>query len=393
MALGTTNISTTLVANTIGVGSNDVGTLCTSSKINRWSKWKPVSYATVGSLNINQLKEMNYGLSIQSHNNYLDAYNEGIWYNPPIGGINSPYRLGDFRNYNHEAIAVFSKMSYIDVSKLDTDTCRIDFTYNIGGTDDLIGLSDFIGLPIGSNYLAVILTDGTNAFIKTSSININDGAAYIEFPIKSGYLQNYTGTLNAKFVLCSSVVTELSMLNSITGNIYYPLLVNIASDAMCDINISNSINMTMIVNKISTGLTTLYADLETYITTPANPDALYFRTSNGTVFLRITTTNNSANPVIITNNFALKAVPSLVGTTSGIIQCQLYDSTNSSVYSITVPANTTTTFKLGAPNILFMNNGLLSTPSGSIQTQTTISSYYKGDAVNIAIDGPINISN
>ena len=38
MTLGTTGISTTLVANTIGVGSNDAGTLCTSDKINKWSK-------------------------------------------------------------------------------------------------------------------------------------------------------------------------------------------------------------------------------------------------------------------------------------------------------------------------------------------------------------------
>ena len=38
MALGTTGISTTLVANTIGTGSNDVGTLCTSNKISKWSR-------------------------------------------------------------------------------------------------------------------------------------------------------------------------------------------------------------------------------------------------------------------------------------------------------------------------------------------------------------------
>ena len=42
MALGTTNISTSLVAQTIGEGSNDVGTLCKSTKINMWSKRKPV---------------------------------------------------------------------------------------------------------------------------------------------------------------------------------------------------------------------------------------------------------------------------------------------------------------------------------------------------------------
>lgn len=111
MALGTTGISTTLVANTIGVGSNDVGTLCTSSKINPWSKWKPVSYQTSGSLTDAQLKETNYGFNITSNTN-LDSPT-GWSYVKPIGGMTSPYRLGDFRGYNHEAKTFMWVENYI----------------------------------------------------------------------------------------------------------------------------------------------------------------------------------------------------------------------------------------------------------------------------------------
>ena len=101
MALGTTGISTTLVANTIGVGSNDVGTLCTSSKINKWSKWKPVSYAAPTSLTLEQLTSTNFGLNITSN---TDLDNPKEWpYVKPTGGALSPYRLGDFRGYNHSA--------------------------------------------------------------------------------------------------------------------------------------------------------------------------------------------------------------------------------------------------------------------------------------------------
>ena len=42
MALGTTNISTTLVGTTLGTSSRDVGTLCTHPNINPLSKYKPV---------------------------------------------------------------------------------------------------------------------------------------------------------------------------------------------------------------------------------------------------------------------------------------------------------------------------------------------------------------
>ena len=101
MALGTTGISTTLVANTIGVGSNDVGTLCTASSINKWSKWKPVNYSSNGSLTIDQLKSVNFGLNIASN---TDLDNPTGWsYVRPTGGAISPFRIGDFRNYNHGA--------------------------------------------------------------------------------------------------------------------------------------------------------------------------------------------------------------------------------------------------------------------------------------------------
>ena len=52
MALGTTSITTTLVGNTIGVASKDVGTLCSSSSINKWSKHKPVIYPVIATAGI-----------------------------------------------------------------------------------------------------------------------------------------------------------------------------------------------------------------------------------------------------------------------------------------------------------------------------------------------------
>ena len=56
MALGTTNISTTLVGTTLGTSSRDVGTLCTHPNINPWSKWKPISYWSNSGIDNNILK-------------------------------------------------------------------------------------------------------------------------------------------------------------------------------------------------------------------------------------------------------------------------------------------------------------------------------------------------
>ena len=109
-ALPNTNITTTLVGQTLGTSSRDVGTLCTHPNINKWSKWKPVRFDKVTGLTLPELKSVNYGIGINNYSsvdNVKSAYaNEiSVWtYLRPRGGqINEFYRLGDFRNYNHSA--------------------------------------------------------------------------------------------------------------------------------------------------------------------------------------------------------------------------------------------------------------------------------------------------
>lgn len=92
MALGLTNISTTVVKAEIGSSSDNIGLLCTDANINVWSRYKP---------------------------GYLTVAATYITYQPPRGGfITDPrgldpdwnlsveaYKIDDFRGYNHSAIA------------------------------------------------------------------------------------------------------------------------------------------------------------------------------------------------------------------------------------------------------------------------------------------------
>lgn len=94
--LPNTGISTSLVRSTIGAATNDVGSLCTHPNINKWSKWKPVRSNKVTGLTVTDIENLSSGLS------RLDMYE--VVYLKPTGGASSPYRLGDFRNYNHAAI-------------------------------------------------------------------------------------------------------------------------------------------------------------------------------------------------------------------------------------------------------------------------------------------------
>ena len=60
----TAPITTTKVANELQTSSHDVGTLCTSSNINMWAKYKPVSYATNTGITEDQRKEVRYGINV-----------------------------------------------------------------------------------------------------------------------------------------------------------------------------------------------------------------------------------------------------------------------------------------------------------------------------------------
>lgn len=109
MSLASSGITVSVVKSALGVNNNNVGGLCASEKINPWSKWKPIS-ANATTLTLDILKSNNYGITILSAktaDSLLTAVNNnnklGYKYNKPTGVATSPYRLGDFRNYNHSA--------------------------------------------------------------------------------------------------------------------------------------------------------------------------------------------------------------------------------------------------------------------------------------------------
>ena len=113
MAALSTPINTTKVANTIQSSSRNVGVLCTASTINKWSKHKPIRYPKVDGLlekewrgtTADILQNIIYGLKVGTGGmNWKDLHNTNYEYvGRPTGGANAPYRLGDFRGYDHDA--------------------------------------------------------------------------------------------------------------------------------------------------------------------------------------------------------------------------------------------------------------------------------------------------
>lgn len=187
MALGTTNITTSLVGTTIGSASRDVGTLCSASLINKWSKYKPVIYPSITTTgNWWKAVDGNCGLSIPEYsniNNLVTAITNGVtWnYNKPTGGASSPYRLGDFRGYEHGSANPVSDYNCPSESytAIEGGVITISFINGNVVVDGNLVLADipsvnqcYIGLAIKNNYGYKYVTSNNTIYDGAHSVNM-----------------------------------------------------------------------------------------------------------------------------------------------------------------------------------------------------------------------------
>ena len=176
MALPNSNISVSLVRDTIGAGSNDVGQLCIHPNVNKWSKRKPVKFNSVQGLTEANFQSVNYGLTIPNADSDEGTTLALPWvYDKPSGGETEPYRLGDFIEYEHNSICPFdlTMPNYIIkggsgiVVKLNPETVT---SYNIS-TNDICG----------SKYFGVLIKKDEQVQYKTASTTIASGGTTVDF--------------------------------------------------------------------------------------------------------------------------------------------------------------------------------------------------------------------
>ena len=148
MALPLIGIKTELVAQTIGLGSNVVRELCagkltaeavSASRINKWSKYKPVRYNNVApnrgvGADWWKSENGNCGLNVPNYTTMsalFTALRSGaiMWdYLPPLGTTGQPCRLADFRAYEHTAQPPMIPLNLADIyyASLGTMGCALD---------------------------------------------------------------------------------------------------------------------------------------------------------------------------------------------------------------------------------------------------------------------------
>jgi hypothetical protein len=170
MALGQ-SITDTDVRNALSESTYDLFTLCISTLINKWSKYKPVR------------GDRDYDFGFDTLTGTLNALPANAWgYLKPRGGSwggspDEPGRLDDFRGYNHSAIAPASGESY---QSADTYSVAMFFPPTTFTSVDDFLMSDFIDVDWDNWYFGVRLKSADSDYIySVSDTDIKPGSGYL----------------------------------------------------------------------------------------------------------------------------------------------------------------------------------------------------------------------
>lgn len=179
------------IPSALGSSSKDLGTLCKTSTINIWARFKPVRYAKQGDLTIAERQSVNFGLvarevSAITNPNASSIPSTAAWtWNPP----NQYYRITDFldlsqptiNGYNNNAKAPAS--GFHDITIYDDELSTLPtYTFNCKfGQSSWEGTGDTSGIEIALNELVILsgypITNGSWRF--GLAIYIPNGSSYI----------------------------------------------------------------------------------------------------------------------------------------------------------------------------------------------------------------------
>lgn len=175
-----------------GEGSGDLATLCTSPKINVWAKYKPTVYPSPFPDDWYKAKDGNYGINItveNGKNNWKDLVAEyskanngyGTLYDKPTGGASSPFRLGDFRGYFHNAKPEVRDYLGKNVFIRESDNNQILTEYNVISADgDQVSYFDFAAFK--DKFFGYIITDKSKSTLQLITTASSVGTFTVPLP-------------------------------------------------------------------------------------------------------------------------------------------------------------------------------------------------------------------
>jgi hypothetical protein len=277
------------VAQMLGVNSGDVGYLCSNrhGKINKWSKYKPVIFQAFDNLDANwyKAKDGRCGLIVPLNSNDLPGLisfakknNYDYQYQPPQGGIASPYRISDFNGYNHYAINPFGSFSipfavYTGYGKATIEMRMIEVADSNLKISDIFNFDDWYpGIAMyydGSYYWCTgYYTLGEYGSIVSFDAEIGEltGGTYNVYPILSSVKKpSISDIVNTEFTY---IPTQPKDMYIISG---YPFYISLVISSASSDGMSVNYELTIASLNGDQTLSNCYIDIRYEGRTPSDP--------------------------------------------------------------------------------------------------------------------------
>lgn len=387
MALPNDKISVSLVASELVVSETDVGKLCTHNAINKWSKWKPVRFNKVTGLTEGELRSVNCGLLVYPATaDYTVLIPSAImWFYEKPRGVNvytEPYRLGDFRNYNHEGNPVVSiPSSSIKVNKAVNPSLNMEInlvTYATMPMDDpsIMRIED-IDISIGSLYYAIVFEWLGQTYIKTASNTIGNYYRTINFNFNTEYPLPQMSPQALVFynVLSDTLVTTLTLLNDVESTVLFSPL-PLSDDANNKVSVILTDESGIILTPIKIAGIQIGVGLNDFIDIPYYEIHTPLIAKDGfciRVRVQNTTSNNINLPVA---GWEMQVNPTYWGANTNYFACDLRDENGAIMFGVTqvdIPANDSVILSLWTSNALIRNG---TTPVTVTTKMSTVASIF-----------------
>lgn len=330
-------ITPTIVANELGVNSRSVGYLCISNKINKWSKWKPVRYNTYNGITEQILQDVDYGLVTPTPStNFKTVVNSDWVYEKPAG---FPHRIGDFRNYNHDAPPPMGIEG--DFSIKEGQISKVfSAALNVGNSPYFISLNDLkdgFRTDIGNYYYGIVFVNGATEVYQTATENIANGGNDLVVNLNHAVFKS-TGT-KAYHLLCDIKATSLTNVSGAGVGLlkFLPVPTKDGSNNISTITIKPALPMNLSIVGISAQKQPVFWSPPSAYT---GIGGSYFKTL-GMVYLLIELENpeETGSQYFNTVGLEMGANPTYFGVNTNKFASKLYNVRGDEISEIEVPAD------------------------------------------------------
>lgn len=364
--------------------------LCQSSKINPWSKNKPLlmtQEATDWVNNGGDLKDYSgnwqrgnlgtYGFNLpigMSH----DAIRAGAnWdYAPPTGGTRQPFLLGFFAGYNPDAKPFMMTSIKKDDNEVAVNRTAQE-TYGFGAaialsSEDQIGFDDFENSQIGESYFCVIMypdSTYTSPTVVNADETISNGGSILRIDLTQ-----------PPFTIDRTWDCYLALRMTATSGTYYPIPWTNDNYYNLKLKLISESPFYAECTQFSGTYNRGYTDIRPYALSNVDPSLNKYYPTRGPLYFKVTMRTRGSSVITASRRQMTLEANSYFGTKESMTPV-MYDSNFNAIDDVRVEPNVPVTVYIGSAYALNTKNGSSSVPPSDKKFYTLVAIKYRNENI------------